>query len=87
MKNTTPTAKVNHSTFEVSYKQLHFSIERIKRKIDKGAELTHFLPNSQGYGGFVTLKERDKRGKVKCWFLEPTPELLRLDHKFAASAF
>jgi hypothetical protein len=29
----TPTAKVNHSTFETSYKRLHFSIEEIKRKI------------------------------------------------------
>jgi hypothetical protein len=87
MKNTTPTAKVNHSTREVSYKHLHFSIEKIKQKISKGAELTHFLPNSQGYGSFVTLKERDKKGQVKCWFLEPSPELLRLDHRFAASAF
>jgi hypothetical protein len=85
MKNTTPTAKVNHSTFEASYKRLHFSIERIKQKISKGAELTHFLANSQGYGAFVTLKERDKKGRVRCWFLEPSPELLKLDHRFASA--
>ena len=87
MKNTTPTAKVNHATFEASYKQLHFSIEKIKQKISKGAELVHFLPNSQGRGSFVTLKERDSKGRVKCWFLEPSPELLKLDHRFAPTAF
>ena len=85
MKNTTPTAKVNHSTREVSYKHLHFSIEKIKQKISKGAELTHFLANSQGYGAFVTLKERDKKGRVRCWFLEPSPELLKLDRRFASA--
>ncbi len=87
MKNT-PTVKVMHSQISsVSYKSLHLSLEKIKQKISKGAELTHFLPNSHGFGEFVTLKEKDSRGREKCWYLAPTPELLRLDHRFVASTY
>ena len=87
MKNT-PTVKVLHSqTASVTYRSLHLSVEKIKQKINKGAELTHFLPNSHGHGEFVSLKERDKKGREKTWFLKPTPELLRLDHRFVESHF
>jgi hypothetical protein len=87
MKNT-PTVKVLHSqTASVTYRSLHLSVEKIKQKINKGAELTHFLPNSRGHGEFVSLKEKDKKGREKTWFLKPTPELLRLDHRFVESHF
>ena len=78
MKNTTPTAKINHSTFETSYKHLHFSIEKIKRKIEKGAKLSHYMGSSP----FFVLKEQDKKGKYKNWFLEPCAELSKLEHTF-----
>ena len=74
----TPTAKVNHSTFETSYKRLHFSIEKIKRKIEKGAKLSHYMGSSP----FFVLKERDKKGRYKNWFLEPCAELSKLEHTF-----
>jgi hypothetical protein len=87
MKNT-PTVKVMHSQIaSVSYKSLHLSVEKIKQKINKGAELVHFLPNSHGHGGFVSLKEKDKKGREVTWFLQPTPELLKLDHRFVPSSF
>jgi hypothetical protein len=63
------------------------SIESIKKKMDNGAELTHFLPNKDGRGGFVTLKYKNKKGEEKCWFLEESAELLRLDHRFVPSSF
>jgi hypothetical protein len=87
MKNT-PTVKVMHSQIaSVSYKSLHLSVEKIRQKINKGAELVHFLPNSHGHGEFVSLKEKDKNGREKTWFLKATPELLRLDHRFVESRF
>jgi hypothetical protein len=82
MKNTKPTVKVLHSETSSSYKSLHLSIKTIREKINKGAKLTHFLPNQNGRGEFVTLKEINKKGQQKCWYLNPTPELLRLDHDF-----
>ena len=86
MKNTTPTIKVLHiQTSSVSYKSLHLSIERIKQKIKKGAKLTHYLPDQNGRSEFATLREVNKKGEEKCWFLRPTPELLRLDHRFVGS--
>jgi hypothetical protein len=88
MKNTTSTVKVLHSQIaSLSYKSLHLSVEKIKQKINKGAELVHFLPNSHGHGAFVSLKERDKKGREVTWFLKPTPELLRLDHRFVENRF
>ena len=74
----TPTAKVNHASNEVSYKHLHFSIATIKAKIEKGAKLSHYMGSSP----FFVLKERDKKGRCKNWFLEPCAELSKLEHTF-----
>lgn len=49
--------------------------------MDNGAELTHFLPNKHGNGGFVTLKYKNKKGEEKCWYLEENTELLKLNHR------
>jgi hypothetical protein len=74
----TPTAKVNHSAHESSYKHLAFSIEKIKRKIEKGAKLSHFM----GSHPFFVLKEPEKNGRRKIWVLEPCAELSKLNHDF-----
>lgn len=74
----TPTAKVNHSNFETVYTRLHFSIEKIKRKIEKGAKLSHYM----GTLPFFVLKEPEKNGRRKVWFFEPCPELSKLEHDF-----
>lgn len=74
----TPTAKVNHSTHERTYKRLHFSIAAIKAKIEKGAKLSHYM----GASPFFVLKERDEKGRYKNWFFEPCAELSKLDHTF-----
>jgi len=74
----TPTAKVNHSTCDMHYTRLHFSIKAIKAKIAKGAKLSHYM----GSAPFFVLKERDKKGQYKNWFLEPCAELSKLEHTF-----
>lgn len=74
----TPTAKVNHSNCDTQYTRLHFSIETIKRKIEKGAKLSHYM----GSMPFFTLKERNKKGQYRTWFLEPSAELSKLEHSF-----
>ena len=72
----TPTAKVNHSNCDTHYSRLHFSIEKIKAKIAKGAKLSHYMGNAP----FFVLKERVKKGKYRNWFLEPCEELCKLEH-------
>jgi hypothetical protein len=79
MKNApTPTVKVNHSNCDTQYTRLHFSIEKIKSKIAKGAKLSHYMGSSP----FFVLKERDKKGRYRNWFLEPCEELSKLEHDF-----
>ena len=74
----TPTAKVTHSNCDTLYTNLHFSIDKIKRKIEKGAKLSHYMGNLP----FFVLKERDKKGRYKNWFFQPSPELSKLEHDF-----
>ena len=79
MKDTSkPTVKVVHSTREQMYASLHFSVDKIKRKIEKGAKLSHYMGSSP----FFVLEERDKVGRYKKWFFEPCAELSKLEHTF-----
>jgi len=74
----TPTAKLTHSNLDTVYKNFHFSIDKIRKKIQKGAKLSHYM----GASPFFVLKERDKKGRYRNWFFEPCAELSKLEHDF-----
>jgi len=85
MKNT-PTVKVAHTTTNsVIYKNFHISVANISRKLSKGATLK-FFPSTIGSASnaFFSLNELDSKGRSKTWYLDPSPELHKLDHSVAS---
>ena len=82
----TPTIKVAHTTTNsVIYKNFHISVDNVKRKLSKGATLKYF-PCTIGLANnsFFSLNELDSKGRSKTWYLDPSPELLKLDHSVAS---
>ena len=83
----TPTIKVAHTTTNsVIYKNFHISVDNVKRKLSKGATLKYFPStiNSFANNSFFSLNELDSKGRSKTWYLDPSPELLKLDHSVAS---
>ena len=82
----TPTIKVAHTTTNsVIYKNFHVSVANISRKLSKGATLK-FFPSASGFdsSSFFSLNELDSKGRTKTWYLEPSPELHKLEHSVAS---
>ena len=82
----TPTIKVAHTTTNsVIYKNFHISVDNVKRKLSKGATLKYF-PCTIGCANnsFFSLNELDSKGRTNAWYLEPSPELHKLEHSVAS---
>ena len=73
------TAKVLHHQSSSSI-PFHLSLERIAKKIERGATMRYFLPTENGTHSFISLKVRAGRTE-KTYFFDPTPELLALPHE------
>ena len=81
----TPTIKVAHTTTNsVIYKNFHISLDNVKRKLSKGATLKYFPCTIGASSSFFSLNELDSKGRNKTWYLDPSPELLKLDHSVAS---
>ena len=76
MKNT---VKVLHhqSCSSISF---NMSVERVAKKIERGATMRHFLPKENGTHSFISLKVRAGRTE-KTYFFDPSEQLLALPHE------